>query len=181
MYLEIIACSNISFITSFLGDYMSTWSCENRVSKHFVIFLKFPSNSLFTVVCLGRFFVFVLWLGICVEVDVDRITILPSLFFHPYPQFSLTQKWQLFEISVFLMLVSEQFSSLRLDIGHLWDGSNLLQFAESTTSNMVLYSRFIWPNGSITLNPSWDRKARYWQRWPLRLWPQEQVVTSQLN
>ena len=56
MYLEIIACSNISFITSFLGDYMSTWSCENRVSKHFVIFLKFPTNSLFTVVCLGRFF-----------------------------------------------------------------------------------------------------------------------------
>ena len=39
------------------------------------------------------FFLLVLWLGICLEVDVDRITILafsppPSDFF-PYPQFFL--------------------------------------------------------------------------------------------
>ena len=36
------------------------------------------------------FFGLVLWLGICVEVDVDRITILPrppSSDFFPYPQF----------------------------------------------------------------------------------------------
>ena len=32
----------------------------------------------------------VLWLGICVEVDVDRITILPPPpIFFPYPQFFL--------------------------------------------------------------------------------------------
>ena len=37
------------------------------------------------------FFLLVLWLGICVEVDVDRITTLlpPPLDFFPYPQFFL--------------------------------------------------------------------------------------------
>ena len=53
-------------------------------------------NSLFTVLfayVVFGFFWLVLWLGICVELDVDRITILtpsppPSLFF-PYPQFFL--------------------------------------------------------------------------------------------
>ena len=49
------------------------------------------------------------------------------------------------------------FSSLVLDIGHLEKsfpesiGTKLLLFAESTSSNVVLYSRFIWLNGSITL------------------------------
>ena len=65
-------------------------------------------------------FLLVLWLGICVEVDVDRITILPPLpFFFPYPQFFVYHKWQLFEISARLKLVSVPFSSLVLDIGHL--------------------------------------------------------------
>ena len=57
------------------------------------------SNSLFTVLFayVVFFFWLVLWLGICVEVDVDRITILPpSLFFSlpfflPFPYLSLTQ------------------------------------------------------------------------------------------
>ena len=44
------------------------------------------------------FILLVLWLGICAEVDVDRITILPPpslaslfiiIFFCSYPQFSL--------------------------------------------------------------------------------------------
>ena len=39
------------------------------------------------------FFLLVLWLGICVEVDVDRITTSPpppaSSDFFPYPQFFL--------------------------------------------------------------------------------------------
>ena len=48
------------------------------------------SNSLFTVLfTYVVFFKLVLWLGICVEVDVDRITILsplpPSLFFLSLP------------------------------------------------------------------------------------------------
>ena len=70
------------------------------------------------------FFLLVLWLGICAEVDVDRITLLtPSL--PPLPIFflflpiilSLTQV-TVFEISARLKLVSVPFSSLLLDIGH---------------------------------------------------------------
>ena len=69
-----------------------TWIYENRVSKNFCNFSQLPlSNSLFTVlfayVVLFFFFLLVLWLGICVEVDVDRIAILaPPL----PPYFSLT-------------------------------------------------------------------------------------------
>ena len=33
----------------------------------------------------------------------------------------------------------------------LWDGTKLLRFAESASSNIVSYSGFIWLNGSITL------------------------------
>ena len=42
---------------------------------------------------LLAFFLLVLWLGICIEVDVDRITILlpPSLFFPLPTMLSLTQ------------------------------------------------------------------------------------------
>ena len=61
-----------------LKVYMFTWSYENRVSKHFVIFLNFPCLIACLLCCLlMSFFLLVLWLGICVEVDVDRITILP--------------------------------------------------------------------------------------------------------
>ena len=49
---------------------------------------------MFTVLLANVFFFWlVLWLGICVEVDVDSITILPPLppllIFFPYPQFFL--------------------------------------------------------------------------------------------
>ena len=56
--------------------YTYTWSYENRVSKHFLQFPLF--NSLFTVLFayVVFFFLLVLWLGICVEVDVDRIAML---------------------------------------------------------------------------------------------------------
>ena len=54
------------------------------------------SNSLFTVLfayVVFFFFWLVLWLGICVEVDVDRITILPpSLCFFPPTFFSVRQE-----------------------------------------------------------------------------------------
>ena len=33
----------------------------------------------------------------------------------------------------------------------LWDGTKLSRFAESPSSIIVLYSRFIWLNGSVTL------------------------------
>ena len=70
---------------------------ENRYSKHLVIFLNFPCPIACLLCCLLlSFFLLVLWLGICVEVDVDRITTLtpppslsPSLFFCPYQQSSL--------------------------------------------------------------------------------------------
>ena len=54
----------------------STWSYENRVSKHFVIFLNLP--------CL------ILWLGICVEVDVTT----------PLPIFSLPTILSLTQVTV---------------------------------------------------------------------------------
>ena len=48
------------------------------------------SNSLFTVLFayVFPFFLLILWLGICVDVDVDRITILTPPF--PLPVFFLT-------------------------------------------------------------------------------------------
>ena len=49
---------------------------KTEVSKHFVIFLNFPCLIACLLCCLlMSFFLLVLWLGICVEVDVDRITI----------------------------------------------------------------------------------------------------------
>ena len=65
-----------------------TWSYVNRVSNHFVIFLNFPCltaclpccllmSCFFVVVVVVVLFLLVFWLGICVEVDVDRITIVP--------------------------------------------------------------------------------------------------------
>ena len=70
-----------------------------------------------------------------------------------YPQFSLSHKWKLLEISARLKLVSVPFSSLFLGQHHvkLLDETKLLQFVESASSNIVLYSRFIWLTGSITL------------------------------
>ena len=53
---------------------MSTWMYENRVSKNFASSLNFPCFSLFTVLFAYVVFLVVLWLGICVEVAVDRIS-----------------------------------------------------------------------------------------------------------
>ena len=60
---------------------------ENRVSKHFVIFLNFPCLIACLLCCLLMllFFWLVLWLGICVEVDVDRITINPPPYLFSVP------------------------------------------------------------------------------------------------
>ena len=80
------------------------------------------SNSLFTVLfAYVVFFWLVLWLGICVEVDVDRINTLPPLpiFFPTHNSFFNTSDCYQFEISGRLSLVSVSFSSLFLYIGHL--------------------------------------------------------------
>ena len=67
----------------------------------------------------------VLWLGICVEVDVDRITILipphtpPPYFFPTHNSFFNTSDSYQFEISGRLKVVSVPFGSLVLYIGHL--------------------------------------------------------------
>ena len=59
-------------------DCNSTWSYENRVSKHFVIFLNFLCLIACLLCCLLMLlFLLVLWLVICVEVHVDGIIILP--------------------------------------------------------------------------------------------------------
>ena len=97
----------------------SSWSYENRVSKNFVIFLNFLVTVLFGYVV---FLWLVLWLGICVEVDADRITILPPpppLFFPNQNSFFNTSHSYQFEISGRLKLVSVPFSSLVFYIGHL--------------------------------------------------------------
>ena len=57
-------------------------------------FLNLPCLIAFLLCCLlMSFFWFVLWLGICAEVELDCITILPppthSVAFFPYPQFFL--------------------------------------------------------------------------------------------
>ena len=71
-------------------NHKSTWSYENRVSKHFVIFLNFACLivwHMFTVLLayvVFFFYLLVSWLGICVEVHVERITILPP----PLPSWS---------------------------------------------------------------------------------------------
>ena len=58
---------------SIIRKIISTWSYESRVSKHFVIFLNFRCLIACLVCCLlMSFFLLVLWLGVCAEVDVDR-------------------------------------------------------------------------------------------------------------
>ena len=66
----------------------------NRVGKHFVIFLNFPclTACLLCFLLMSFFFGLVLWLGICVEEDGDRINILTPLLFFSLPTIlSLTQ------------------------------------------------------------------------------------------
>ena len=70
---------------------------------HFVIFLNFPcliAWHVFTVLLAYVVFLFllVLWLGICVEVDVDRITIL--LLPPPLPIFFATHNSFLTQVTV---------------------------------------------------------------------------------
>ena len=110
------------------------------------------------------FYLLVSWLGICVEVHVDRITILPppplpSWSFFPtqnsffntsdsYLKSARASSWFRCRFSFIYWSPWEKFPGEH----HvkLWDGTKLLRFAESASSNIVLYSRFIWLDGSIT-------------------------------
>ena len=57
---------------------------------------------------------------VCLLVKMASKTSLPpSLFFRPYPQFSLWHKWQLFEITARLKLVSVSLSSIYFVVGDL--------------------------------------------------------------
>ena len=123
----------------FLFFYISTWSYENRVSKHFVISLNFPCLMACLLSCLLMcFFWFLLWFGLCVDVAVDRISnfYLPPpppplhhhfysytvkrsgkytislplfLFFSPYPQFSLKHRCRL-AVYISLLVTLRKFS-----------------------------------------------------------------------
>ena len=114
---------------------------------------------LFTFVCFFCLF--------CVEVDVDRITLTPP----PLPIFFPTHNSYLTQVTVISNQRAPkagfgavwQFSFIYWSPSEtfpgeyhvkLWDGTKLLRFAESASSNMVLYSRFIWRNGSIILIPA---------------------------
>ena len=75
--------------------FKSTWSYENRVSKHFVIFLNFRCLIACLLCCLLMSFVF---LACLVVRDLCRSGCrqnyylappLPPLYFFPYPQFFL--------------------------------------------------------------------------------------------
>ena len=100
-------------------------SYKNRVSTHFVIFPNFSCLIACLLCCLLMSFFF--FFACFMVRDLCRrgcrqnyyLTLPPYFFFCPYPQFSLKHKWQLFEISARLKLVSVPFSSLVLDIGHL--------------------------------------------------------------
>ena len=77
--------------TSALGLHISTWGYENWVSKHFVISLNFPCVIASLLSCLlVSFFLFVLWLDICVEVAVDRIS---RISVYPPPLFTPSLFW----------------------------------------------------------------------------------------
>ena len=110
---------------------ISTWSYENRVSKHFVIFPNFPGLIACLLSCLLMcFFVCFFFFACFVVRDLCRSgwrknyyvnsppPASPSYFF-PYPQFFLSHKWQLFKNSARLKLVSARFIRLLLDVGHL--------------------------------------------------------------
>ena len=63
----------------------------------------------------------------------------------------------------------------------LWDGTTLTRFAETVSSNIVLYSRFIWLNRSITLIRAETERYDivHFLRGPLSLWLRDQAFRSQ--
>ena len=123
--------TSFSFFLSFIMYNISTWTYENQVSKHFVISLNFPCLIACLLSCLlMSFFLFILWLELCVDVAVDKISrvsiylplsLPPSVFFFFFivpTILSLTQV-TFNEIRARLKLASVPFSSLHFVTGHL--------------------------------------------------------------
>ena len=98
---------------------MSTWSYENRVSKHFVIFRNFP--CLLCCLLVTYFFGFFVVRDLCRSRCRQNyyLTPHPPYFFPTQNSFFNRSDSYLFEISGRLKLVSVSFSSLVLYIGHL--------------------------------------------------------------
>ena len=114
----------------------------------------------------------------------------PRLFFVcPYPQFSIWYKWQLFEISARLKLVSVPFSGLLLDIGHLQkrfpgEHHESSEMGQSYYVSQCLHrpiSYYILVSFGYTNQSSWSGLRQkgtilfpfLW--WPPSLWPREQA------
>ena len=124
------------------------------------------------------FFFVDLWLGICVEVAVEGISRIRVLSIPPPPVLppslegvfpSIPRTSCLTQVTViwnqcapqagfgarreeaFTLRLAVYISFPSLHHVKLWDRTKLIRFAESVSSNIVLYSRFIWLNGSITL------------------------------
>ena len=104
--------------------FFFAWSYENRVSKHFVIFLNFSCLTACLLCCLfmSCFFFFACFVvrDLCRSGCRQNYYLIPPPLIFPYPQFFLnaSDSYQ-FEISGRLKLVSVPFSSLVLYIGHL--------------------------------------------------------------
>ena len=95
----IIPCGRMGVVTGYYSDKLSslalsyyllksTWSYENRVSKHFVIFLNFPCLIACLLCCLLMLLLLLLFFFLACLVVRDWCPFPHSLFF-PYPQFFL--------------------------------------------------------------------------------------------
>ena len=120
----ILLCKQHNWTSGTYSIEISTWSYENRVRKHFVIFLNFLCLIACLLCCLLMSFVFLACLMIR---DLCRsgcrqnyyLTRPPSIFFPTHNSFFNTSDSYQFEIRGRLRLVSVLFSSLVLYIGHL--------------------------------------------------------------
>ena len=160
--------------------YKSTWSYENRVSEHFVIFLNFPCLIACLLCCLLMSY----FLACLVVRDLCRSECRQNYYLTPLPIFSLPTILSLTQVTVLsltqvtisgrLKLVSVPFSSLVLYIGHapwekfpgehhvkLWDGTKLLRFAESASSNRRIIFSFHLAKRINHPDPGRDRKVQY--------------------
>ena len=124
----ILPCKQHNWISGTYSIEISTWSYENRVSKHFVIFLNFRCLIACLLCCLLMSFVFLACLvvrDLCRSGCRQNYHLLPPTspprthFFPTHNSFFNTSDSYQFEISGRLRLVSVLFSSLVLYIGHL--------------------------------------------------------------
>ena len=160
------------------------WSYENRVGKHFVIFLNFPCLIAFLLCCLLMWFVLlVLWLGICVEVDVGRITVFPPL---PPSQFLFVP------IHNSLFNTSDSYlkpvRALEKFPGEhhvkLWDGTKLIAIRRVCIVQYRIIFSFHLAKPDQSLWSGLRQKGTIlvaFLRRQLSLWPREQALRRRMN